>query len=110
MQMYIGLDLGTSGLRALLADEGGAIVATADAAYSVSNPHSGWSEQDPADWITACEAVMVALKGAHPAEFSAVRGIGLSGHMHGATLLDAKGQVLRPFARYCRLAPCRSAP
>ncbi|NIZ62437.1 xylulokinase [Sedimentitalea sp. CY04] len=94
--MYIGLDLGTSGLRALLADESGAIVATADAAYSVSNPHSGWSEQDPADWTAACEVVMAALKDAHPVEFSAVRGIGLSGHMHGATLLDAKGQVLRP--------------
>ena len=94
--MYIGLDLGTSGLRALLADEGGAILATADAAYSVSNPHSGWSEQDPADWIAACEAVMATLKDAHPAEFSAVRGVGLSGHMHGATLLGENGQVLRP--------------
>ena len=94
--MYIGLDLGTSGLRALLADEAGAIVATADAAYSVANPHPGWSEQDPSDWVDACQKVMAALKASHPAEFSAVRGIGLSGHMHGATLLDAGGQVLRP--------------
>ncbi|OUS35779.1 xylulokinase [Rhodobacterales bacterium 56_14_T64] len=94
--MYIGLDLGTSGLRALLADEAGAIVATADAAYSVANPHPGWSEQDPSDWIEACQAVMAELKATHPAEFGAVRGIGLSGHMHGATLVDAAGQVLRP--------------
>ncbi|WIY27537.1 xylulokinase [Parasedimentitalea psychrophila] len=94
--MYIGLDLGTSGLRALLADEGGAIIATADAAYSVSTPHPGWSEQDPSDWVTACKTVMAALKAAHPVEFSALRGIGLSGHMHGATLVDAGGQVLRP--------------
>jgi xylulokinase len=96
MQMYIGLDLGTSGLRALLADEAGVIVATADAAYSVSTPHSGWSEQDPSDWVEACKTVMAALKETHPIEVSAVRGIGLSGHMHGATLVDTKGQVLRP--------------
>ena len=94
--MYIGLDLGTSGLRALLADEAGVIVATADAAYSVSTPHSGWSEQDPSDWVEACETVMAELKETHPIEVSAVRGIGLSGHMHGATLVDSKGQVLRP--------------
>jgi len=94
--MYIGLDLGTSGLRALLTDEGGAIVATADAVYAVANPHPGWSEQDPADWIEACKVVMAALKETHPVEFSAVRGIGLSGHMHGATLVGAEGQVLRP--------------
>ncbi|MVO17323.1 xylulokinase [Parasedimentitalea huanghaiensis] len=94
--MYIGLDLGTSGLRALLSDAGGAIVATADAAYSVANPHPGWSEQDPADWLDACKTVMAQLRTDYPAEFSAVRGIGLSGHMHGATLLDAQGQVLRP--------------
>jgi len=94
--MYIGLDLGTSGLRALLANEAGAIVATADAAYSVANPHPGWSEQDPSDWIEACQTVMAELKATHPAEFGAVRGIGLSGHMHGATLVDAGGEVLRP--------------
>jgi len=94
--MYIGLDLGTSGLRALLANEAGAIVATADAAYSVANPHPGWSEQDPSDWIEACQTVMAELKTTHPAEFGAVRGIGLSGHMHGATLVDAGGEVLRP--------------
>ncbi|KAE9629315.1 xylulokinase [Parasedimentitalea maritima] len=94
--MYIGLDLGTSGLRALLSDAGGAIVATADAAYSVANLHSGWSEQDPADWVDACKTVMAQLRTHYPAEFSAVRGIGLSGHMHGATLLNAQGQVLRP--------------
>lgn len=94
--MYIGLDLGTSGLRALLADDAGVIVATADAAYTVANPHPGWSEQDPSDWIDACQKVMAELKATHPTKFSAVRGIGLSGHMHGATLVDAKGQVLRP--------------
>lgn len=94
--MYIGLDLGTSGLRALLADGDGRIVATANAAYCVANPHPGWSEQDPQDWVNACQQVMADLKAAHPAEFGAVRGIGLSGHMHGATLLGADGQVLRP--------------
>ena len=95
--MYIGLDLGTSGLRALLADEAGVIVATADAAYSVSTPHSGWSEQDPSDWVEACKTVMAELKETHPIEVSAVRGIGLSGHMHGATLVDSKGLFCSDF-------------
>ncbi|GGL65152.1 xylulokinase [Wenxinia marina] len=92
--MYIGLDLGTSGLKALLIDDAQEAVAEAHAPLTVSRPHDGWSEQDPADWITACGAAMRALAG--KADLSAVRGIGLSGHMHGATLVDAQGQVLRP--------------
>ncbi|MCB1329568.1 MAG: xylulokinase, partial [Maritimibacter sp.] len=49
--MYLGLDLGTSGLRAILTDADGTVVASSDQAYPVSHPHSGWSEQDPADWV-----------------------------------------------------------
>lgn len=92
---YLGIDLGTSGLRALLVDEGGAPLGSAEKSYAVSNPHPGWSEQNPADWIAAFDAVMDELKSRFPA-FSELRGIGVAGHMHGATLLDAKGEVLRP--------------
>ena len=94
--MFIGLDLGTSGLRALLVDEAGRAVGEADSSYDVEHPNVGWSEQDPSDWTMACKTVMARLRDAHPKTFEAVRGIGISGHMHGATLLDQKGTVLRP--------------
>ncbi len=92
--MYLGLDLGTSGLKGLLIDETQRVVAEASAPLTVSRPQDGWSEQNPADWIAAAEAVMDALA-AGPG-LGAVRGIGLSGQMHGATLLDASDDVLRP--------------
>ena len=91
--MYIGLDLGTSGLKGILVNDLQQILAEASAPLTVSRPHDGWSEQDPADWIAAAKAVMAQLSGQG---LGKVRGIGLSGHMHGATLLDAADQVLRP--------------
>ena len=94
--MYLGLDLGTSGLRALLVDGDGVPVGSAVRAYAPVHPYPGWSEQDPADWVTAVDGALGELAGAHPQAMSAVRGIGVSGHMHGATLLDAHGAVLRP--------------
>ena len=92
--MYLGLDLGTSGLKGLLVDEAQRVVAEASAPLTVSRPHDGWSEQTPDDWIAAAEAVMDRL--ALGPGLGAVRGIGLSGQMHGATLLDASDEVLRP--------------
>ncbi len=91
--MFVGLDLGTSGLKGVLMNENQAIVAEATAPLTVSRPHPGWSEQSPADWIAAAETVLDALA-AHG--LSTVRGIGLSGQMHGATLLDKSDEVLRP--------------
>jgi len=91
--MYIGLDLGTSGLKGVLIGEDQTILAEATAPLTVQRPHEGWSEQAPSDWINAAETVFdrLAAQG-----LGAVRGIGLSGHMHGATLLDAADEVLRP--------------
>ena len=94
--MFVGLDLGTSGVRALLVDADGAAVAVADAGLSVSHPHPGWSEQDPADWIAASEQALASLVEQASDAMAQLRGIGLSGQMHGATLLDAEGAVLRP--------------
>jgi xylulokinase len=91
--MYIGLDLGTSGLKGVLIGEDQTILAEATAPLTVQRPHEGWSEQAPSDWISAAETVFDRLA-AHG--LGAVRGIGLSGHMHGATLLDAADEVLRP--------------
>ncbi len=94
--MYLGLDLGTSGVKALLIDDAQRVIGSASGAMDVSRPHPGWSEQDPAAWIRATEEAVAGLKASHPQELAAVRGIGLSGHMHGATLIDANDQVLRP--------------
>ncbi|MGQ0566932.1 MAG: xylulokinase [Gemmobacter sp.] len=91
--MYIGLDLGTSGLKGVLIDDDQRLVAEATAPLTVQRPHPAWSEQSPADWIAAAEAVLDALS---QRGLSGVRGIGLSGQQHGATMLDAADEVLRP--------------
>lgn len=94
MTTYLGLDLGTSGVKALLIDATQAVVAEASAPLTVSRPHPGWSEQAPEDWISATTAALASLA----AEYGlrTVRGIGLSGQMHGATMLDASDQPIWP--------------
>ncbi|MDU8910023.1 xylulokinase [Aestuariicoccus sp. MJ-SS9] len=92
---FLGIDLGTSGLRALLVDDAGRALGSVERHYSVANPHPGWSEQDPAEWIAALDSAVAQMRDTLPA-FADLRGIGVAGHMHGATLLDAEGRVLRP--------------
>ena len=92
--MYIGLDLGTSGLKGIVIDDDQNICAEAIAPLQVARLHDGWSEQEPQDWLDAAEAVMMAL--ASQIDLGGVSAIGLSGHMHGATLLDSSDMVLRP--------------
>ncbi len=92
--MYIGIDLGTSGVKAVLLDENGKLVASQTQSLSVSRPHSLWSEQDPECWWLATDQAMRAL--AAEQDLSQVRAMGLSGQMHGATLLDNEFTVLRP--------------
>lgn len=94
--MYIGLDIGTSSVKAVLFDAAQGLVSDRSVELTVSRPHSGWSEQDPDDWWRAVEAVLDSLAADQPRAMSGVRGIGLSGQMHGATLLDASDQPLRP--------------
>ena len=89
--MHLGLDLGTSGLKALLIDGDQSVIAEATAPLTVQRPHDGWSEQDPASWIAACRTALDQL-----GDLSAVRSVGLSGHMHGATLVGEGGGALRP--------------
>jgi xylulokinase len=94
---FLGIDIGTSGVKALLIDEGGKPLGDASApAVEPTRPHPGWSEQNPADWWDATLAAVDKLKASHGAELAKVRGIGLSGHMHGATLLGKDDDVLRP--------------
>ncbi len=94
--MYLGLDIGTSAVKAVLLDEGGALLAQHAAELSVSRPKPGWSEQNPEDWWQATLDCLDALAAAQPKEVAAVTGIGLSGQMHGATLLGRDDGVLRP--------------
>jgi xylulokinase len=92
---FLGIDLGTSGLRAMLMDEAGLAIRTVEAAYTTRSPAPGWSEQDPKLWIDALDAVVEELRTTEPC-FSNLISIGVAGHMHGATLLDYMGNVLRP--------------
>ena len=92
----LGLDLGTSELKALVMGAGGAVLATAHAPLTWRQPHPGWAEQDAADWWRATVTACAQLQAAAPQALAGVRAIGLSGQMHGATLLDAADHVLRP--------------
>lgn len=93
---FLGLDIGTSGVKAVLIDGGGKALGEANAPLSVSRPRPGFSEQDPSDWWQAVLKAVDSLKDKHPQGVAAIKGIGLSGQMHGATLLDADNQVIRP--------------
>jgi xylulokinase len=94
--MYLGIDLGTSEVKVVLLEEGGEISASATAPLEVQRPQPRWSEQSAESWWEASLAAIDKLKASHPGKLAAVRGIGLSGQMHGATLLDAADRPLRP--------------
>ncbi len=94
--MYLGIDLGTSGVKVVLLDESDTLVAQTSSPLEVSRPAPLWSEQDPASWWRATNLAMAELKQTHSTELSAVKAIGLSGQMHGATLLDASNKIIRP--------------
>ncbi|MGO4387855.1 xylulokinase [Microvirga sp. 2YAF29] len=92
--MYLGIDLGTSSVKVILIDEDGSLIDEASAVLALSRPHPLWSEQDPQAWWEAIQVAVGRLKTRRPLD--AVAGIGLSGQMHGAVLLDDRNQVLRP--------------
>lgn len=94
--MYLGLDIGTSGVKAILIDAKQRIIASTTAPLKVSRPKPGWSEQAPEDWWKACGVAVRAIAKQRPKAIAAVEGIGLSGQQHGATLLDKADKVLRP--------------
>ena len=94
--MYLGLDLGTSELKALLLTDDHRVVAVAHAPLTVQQPQPLWSEQQPGAWWDALVSVMDQLAAGHGNALKSVRAVGLSGQMHGAVLLDARNEVLRP--------------
>lgn len=96
MKIFLGLDIGTGGCKALLMNEEGVVLANVMNEYAIRNPQPLWSEQDPSDWW---EAVIRSLQNVcktasiHPADISA---IGITGQMHGLVLLDQNNEVIRP--------------
>ncbi|MCX5512226.1 xylulokinase [Kaistia algarum] len=96
MASYLGIDVGTSAVKALLIDSAQAILAEAEEPLPISRPKPLWSEQDPVDWWDATERAVHRLRAAAPVAFAAIAGIGLSGQMHGAVLMDEADKVLRP--------------
>ena len=91
--MFLGIDVGTSSVKAVLMDDGGGIGAQGSSALTVERPHPLWSEQNPESWW---KATVDAVRALPEKERKAVKGVGLSGQMHGATLLDSSDKPLRP--------------
>jgi len=92
----MGIDLGTSAVKVLLLDAADQVVAEASTALEVSRPHRLWSEQDPDAWWQATQKAVASLRAQVPEDLARLRGIGLSGQMHGATLLGRDDRPLRP--------------
>ncbi len=101
MACLLGIDIGTSGTKTVLFEETGVPVASHTAEYPLYQPHNGWAEQDPADWWAAvAEGIRAVLaKSGRPA--AEVKGIGLSGQMHGLVMLDKDNRVLRRSIIWC---------
>lgn len=99
MSVVLGLDVGTSGTKAIAMDASGCLLASALVEYPLHSPKPGWAEQDPADWKCACFEALAQLAG--KIDTSRVKGLGLTGQMHGSVFLDAGNNVLRPALLWC---------
>ena len=101
MSIVLGLDVGTSGTKAIAINAAGTVVASALVEYPLHSPKPNWAEQDPADWKRAAIEALTQLAhapGVNPAE---VKGLGLTGQMHGSVFLDANNRVLRNAILWC---------
>jgi len=94
--VLVGLDIGTSSTRAVAADEGGRVLGVAAREYGIDTPRPGWAEQRPEAWWAATVEVLREVLAALPSRPESVAGVSFSGQMHGAVLLDSKGQTVRP--------------
>jgi len=102
--MFLGIDVGTGGTRAILIDRSGKVLTSHSAEHApIHSEHIGWAEQDPEDWWRATQlAIAGALTAAAAAGYTdPVEAVGLTGQMHGCVMLDAAGQVLRPALIWC---------
>jgi xylulokinase len=94
--VVLGLDISTTATKAVLLDAEGVVRGIGVAEYGYATPHPLWAEQDPAQWWDATQSAVASVLADSGVDPDAVRGIGLTGQMHGAVLLDAAGAVLRP--------------
>ena len=99
--MLLGIDIGTSGTKTVLFDDAGRPLASRTAEYPLYQPQNGWAEQDPEDWWRAAAEGIRAVLAAVPEARRQIRGVGLSGQMHGLVLLDADGRPLRRSIIWC---------
>ena len=101
MAYLMGVDLGTSGTKTALFDEEGHTVASCTRTYPLSQPQNGWAEQDPELWWQAARETIRGVLDESGVSPSEVKGVGLSGQMHGLVMLDSEGRVLRPSILWC---------
>ncbi|MEG1381977.1 MAG: FGGY family carbohydrate kinase, partial [Ruthenibacterium sp.] len=95
MVYLLGIDLGTSSTKTVLFDTAGNAVASATVEYPLYQPQNGWAEQDPDDWWRAAQSTVQTVLQKSGVAAADIKGIGISGQMHGLVLLDANGNVLR---------------
>jgi xylulokinase len=106
--LFLGLDVGTSGVKAILVAEDGGVVASATAPLALDTPHPGWAEQEPEAWWEASRGAIRDVLGQRPK--ARVAGVGISGQMHSSVFLDKGGAVIRPALLWCdgrTTAECR---
>ena len=95
--MFLGIDVGTGGTRAVLVDRTGRVVASCAAEHApIRSEHIGWAEQDPQDWWRAAKEAIAGLMAMSESAGSEIEAVGLTGQMHGCVMLDEAGEVLRP--------------
>lgn len=101
MRYLLGLDIGTSGTKTALFDEDGNTIKTATFGYDLYQPHTGWAEQNPEDWWNACASGIKTVIEESGVAASDIKGVGLSGQMHGLVLLDKENKVIRNSIIWC---------
>jgi xylulokinase len=100
--MFLGIDVGTGGTRAVLVDRRGSVIASAASEHAaIRSDHIGWAEQDPEDWWRAAKEAIAAVLTASRLTGSDIQAVALTGQMHGCVMLDARGDVLRPALIWC---------
>ena len=101
MRYLIGVDIGTSATKTVLFDEGCQVIQTASQEYPLVQPQNGWAEQEPLDWYSAVMTTIKRVVRESGVAAADIKGIGLSGQMHGLVMLDKENQVIRPAIIWC---------
>lgn len=101
MNYLIGIDIGTSATKTVLFDENCQVIASAAQEYDLYQPQNGWAEQNPVDWADAVESTIKTVVEKAGVAKEDIKGIGLSGQMHGLVMLDAENNIIRPSIIWC---------